>query len=85
MCIFSCAEQQGLTCTSSPKDLQGINWNGSKDLNERVSKHSFRHSNISRTNAWRHHADPLNLEILQGLESFFISFLRRASSSALRC
>lgn len=32
MCIFSCAEKQGLTCTSSPKDLQGINWNGSKDL-----------------------------------------------------
>lgn len=49
MFIFICAVKQGLTCTPSPKDLQGINWNGSKDLNERVSIHSFRHTDISGT------------------------------------
>lgn len=53
MCIFSCAEKQGLTCTSSPKDLQGINWNGSKDLNERVSINLFRHTNIFGTSLMR--------------------------------
>lgn len=37
------------------------------------------------SNAGKHHVDPLNLDILQGLGCFFISSLRRASSSALRC
>lgn len=31
------------------------------------------------------HTDPLNLETLHGLGCFFISSLRRANSSALRC
>lgn len=49
MCILCSPEKQRLTCTSSPKDLQEINWNGSTDLNERVSIHLFRQASIFGT------------------------------------
>lgn len=45
-------KKRSLTCTSSPKVLQGINWKGSKDLKEGVRSEVFIHIGIQGCWEW---------------------------------